>query len=74
MPNSGMLVLPSRIRPAASKRATSVASKVEGAAGTKREPCRVGQPFLKPRMPFKSIGTPAKAPESFVVAFARASS
>jgi amidase len=27
-----------------------------------------------PRMTFKSIGTPAKAPESFAVAFARASS
>ena len=51
-PNSGTLVLPSGMRPAAWKRTTSVELKGEGTAGTKRQPSRFGQPFLNPRMSF----------------------
>ena len=40
----------------------------------KRAPLRVGQPFLLPRMSFNNVGTPAKEPDNFDAAFARASS
>src|SRR5215469_17915905 len=39
--------------------------KERGCRWQKREPRRLGQTFLSPRMSFNSIGTPAKAPESF---------
>ena len=68
MPNSGTLVLPNGISPAALKRVTMVDSAVAGVGGTAREPDRVGQPTTLARMSLSSIGTPANTPLPGLVA------
>ena len=75
MPNSGTLVLPKGMRPAALKFVTVLDCTVAGVAGTMREPERVGQPTTFARMSLSSIGTPVKSPLGSVpLAAARAPS
>src|SRR6185437_2816043 len=75
IPNSGTLVLPNGMRPAALNRVTVVDSTDARVGGTKREPDRVGQPATLARMSFSSIGTPAKTPlERLSLAATRAQS
>src|SRR5271165_6636684 len=61
-PNSGVVVLPKSIAPAARRRATSGASSFQGPAGsTVSDPLRVGMP----RVTIRSLmltGTPSKGP------------
>src|SRR5690606_13931256 len=61
-PNSGVVVLPSSTAPASRTRATEGASSSHGPAGSmRREPRRVGQPFVG-RRSLIVMGTPSRAP------------
>ena len=60
-PNSGMVVLPSKIAPASRKRATAGASESEGVVGVTADPRRLGQ-SLTLRLSLMVTPTPSSRP------------
>ncbi len=61
MPNSSMLVFPSRTAPQARSRATAVASKGGTYCSRARDPALVRTPAVQ-MLSFIASGTPARAP------------